>query len=208
MLMFNRRFKLAAWRSISILLDLAVAWASFYGAYVIVYDTTALNFVPALWENAAAFTGLCAIALFIFDVHRGTWRYVSLPDVLNLVKTAAATVAIYTVGAFLVSRGTHIPRSVIVLTGLLLVVGLVTPRLVYRLAVEGYWLNPLGGRRPEEGARNVLILGLTNTAESFIRAWRRTRPSQFYVAGILDSAESSRKELVQGASRSWAALVT
>lgn len=198
MLMFNRRFKLAAWRSISVLLDLAVAWASFYGAYVIVYDTTALNFVPALWKNASAFTGLCAIALFIFEVHRGTWRYVSLPDVLNLVKTAAATVAIYTVGAFLVSRGTHIPRSVIVLSGLLLVVGLVTPRLVYRLAVEGHWLNPLGGRRPEEGARNVLILGLTSTAESFIRAWRRTRQSQFYVAGILDSAESSRKELVQG----------
>lgn len=175
-----------------------MAWIAFYGAYMIVYDTTVLSFVPALRENAAAFTGICAIILFMFEVHRGTWRYVSLPDVLNLVKTAVATVVLYTVGAFLVSRGNNVPRSVIILSGLLLMVGLVTPRMIYRLAVEGHWLNPLGGRRREEGARNVVILGFTNTAEGFIRAWRRTRRSKFYVAGILDSAESMRTKSVQG----------
>lgn len=180
------------------MLDLAMAWAAFYIAYMIVYDTTGIGFVPALWEKAAAFTGTCAVMLFSFGVHRGTWRYVSLPDILNLVKTAIATIMIYTVGAFLISRGSNVPRSVIILSGLLLMVGLVTPRMIYRLAIEGHWLNPLGGRRREEGARNVLILGFTNTAESFIRAWRRTRKSNFYVAGILDSAESSRTESVQG----------
>ncbi len=194
----RRRFRLASWRAVSILLDLAVAWAAFYGAYAIVYDTTDLRFVPSLTEKALAFTAICAVMIVVFGVHRSTWRYVSLPDILNLVKTAAATVILYTVGAFLVSRGSNVPRSVIVLSGLLLIGGLVTPRMIYRLAVEGHLLNPLGGRRREEGSRNILILGFTNTTESFIRAWRRTRNSKLYVAGILDSAESSRTESVQG----------
>lgn len=182
----------------SILLDLAMAWAAFLGAYIIVYDPAVLGLVPALWEKAAAFTGTCAVMLFLFGVHRGTWRYVSLPDILNLAKTAFATVVIYTVGAFLVSRGSNVPRSAIILSGLLLMVGLVAPRMIYRLAIEGHWLNPLGGRRREEDDRSILILGFTNTAESFIRAWRRARNSKLYVAGILDSAEASRRDSMQG----------
>lgn len=189
---------MASWRAVSILLDLAVAWAAFYGAYAIVYDTTDLRFVPALTEKAFAFTAICAGMIVVFGVHSSTWRFVSLPDILNLVKTAIATVILYTVGAFLVSRGSNVPRSVIVLSGLLLIGGLVTPRMIYRLAVEGHLLNPLGGRRREEGSRNILILGFTNTTESFIRAWRRTRNTKLYVAGILDSAEASRTESVQG----------
>lgn len=194
----RRRFRLAFWRGVSIFFDLAIAYLAFYGSYVIVYDSLEVGHVPGLEEKSLAFAAICGCMIFVFGVHRSTWRYVSLPDTLNLVKTVVATVAFYTVGAFLMSRGQNVPRSVIVLSTLLLIAGLVTPRLIYRLAVEGHLLNPIGGRRPGPGMRAVIVLGLTHLAENFIRNTRRNRKPEFFIAGILDSAEASRPGAVQG----------
>lgn len=192
------QFKLMSLRAMSVLLDLTMAWAAFYSAYTIVFDTTALHFVPAFWAKAAAFTAINAVMLFVFGVHRGTWRFVSLPDVINLAKTATATTVIFTVGVFLVSRGDNVPRSVIILSGLLLMAGLVAPRMIYRMAIENHLFSLRGIHKPRNSARTILILGLTSTTESFIRTWRRTREPKFDIAGILDSTESSRTMSVQG----------
>lgn len=194
----RRRFRLAFWRGGSIFLDIAVAFCAFYASYAIVYDTLALDFIPGLPEKALAFAAVCGVMIFLFGVHRSTWRFVSLPDTLALVKTAVATVIVYTVGAFLVSRGQNVPRSAVVLSTLLLVAGMITPRVIYRLAVEGNLISPLGGRRPRDGMRNILILGLTQSSESFIRACRMSQSSKFFVAGLLDSPEVSLPGAVHG----------
>lgn len=194
----TKRMKSLMWRSASILLDTAIAGVAFCTAFALVYSPRALPAIPGIADKTFAFVAVSFISLFIFSVHRGSWRFVSLPEMLNLLKAAFFAVVIYTVGAFLMSRGDNVPRSVPILTGFLLVAGMATPRILYRLAVEGSFLNPLGGRRPEEGLRTVVVLGFTSAAESFIRSANRSKDGPFQVFGILDDGGLSRSQSVQG----------
>ncbi|MCO6387513.1 polysaccharide biosynthesis protein [Aliihoeflea sp. 40Bstr573] len=187
-------------RPASIVLDASIACAVFLCAYAIVYDASFYRYIPGIFEKTAAFVAIAILMLFAFSVHKGSWRYISLPEIYSLLKAALATVMVYTIGAFLVSRGDNVPRSVVVLSALMLMAGLITPRMLYRLAVEGHGPFALRRFRAPRSDRTVLVLGLTSSAESFVRAWRRTGGSGFQIAGILDSASSSRSERVQGIS--------
>ncbi|MHB2266568.1 polysaccharide biosynthesis protein [Aliihoeflea sp. PC F10.4] len=194
----TRKTKSIGLRAGSFLLDMAVATAAFIAAYAIVYDFHRLPLIPSLSEKAVAFVGISAVTFFLFGVHRGSWRFVSLPEVLNLLKAAIAAVVVYTVSVFLVSRGHNVPRSVPLLTAFFMIAGLIGPRILYRLAVEGQLLPPLGGKRPEDGVRHVIVLGFTTSADSFIRNSRRIKNSPFVVAGILDGGGLANSQSIQG----------
>lgn len=194
--MRSRKLNLTALRTASFALDTCIAAVSFLAAYALVFSPSMVTLVPGIEEKTLAFAAVSAISFFTFSVHRGSWRFVSLPEMLNLSKAAIFAVLVYTIGAFLVSRAENVPRSVPVLTTFLLIAGLAGPRVIYRLAIEGHLLKPLGRRRAESGLRTVLLLGSTNASESFIRAARRARERRFAIAGILD--ESSRSPSMQG----------
>ncbi|MCO6390178.1 polysaccharide biosynthesis protein [Aliihoeflea aestuarii] len=189
-----------ALRPASIALDVAIACIVFLTAYAVVYDIYFFRYIPGIYEKTAAFGLVALVMLFVFSVHKGSWRYVSLPEIYSLVKVGVGTVIVYTVGAFLMSRGDNVPRSVVVLSTLMLVAGLITPRLLYRMAVERQGPFALRWGRDVRPERTVLVLGLTSGAESFLRAWRRSNQAEFQVAGILDSAKASRFERIQGVS--------
>lgn len=193
----RNRIRQNALRSASVLLDLGVAALSFIAAYALVYNRLDIGFVPGIIEKTVGFVVVCAIFLLVFGVQRASWRYVSLPDLINLLKTSLLAVLVYTLAAFFVSRGDNVPRSVPILTALLLATGLAAPRILYRLAIEGHLLSPLGGRKSDD-LRTVVILGLTSAADSFIRASRRAKDSPFAIAAILDEAGNSRAQSVQG----------
>lgn len=184
-------------RYASVLLDLATAAIAFVGAYVATVGLPRALEIPGLYEKGAAFVLICGVSLVIFSVTRGSWRYVSVPDLLALIKASSLAVAVYTVGAFLVSRADNVPRSVPILTFFFLVGGLSATRLTYRLLKDGspnkdFWR----GRR--DIARKVLVLGVTDEAESFVRMWRRAKETSFLIVGILDDSNANQARSIQG----------
>lgn len=67
--------------------------------------------VPGLTERAAIFTAIC-LGMFLGLLPYGSWRYcTSIPELLALIKATAAAVAIYTIGAFLLTRGYNVPAA-------------------------------------------------------------------------------------------------
>jgi FlaA1/EpsC-like NDP-sugar epimerase len=185
------------WRLASLGLDVFVAIASFLAAFAVVFSTQAVPSIPGIVEKTVSFAVVAIAGLLVFGVHRASWRFVSLPEAITLVKVTVFTVIIYTVGAFFVSRGDNVPRSVPVLTGFLMVAALVWPRVIYRLAVEGRFFLPVGGLSVRDGLRHVVVVGFTNAAESFIRGSRR-RDSLFRVVALLDDDTHHRSRSVQG----------
>lgn len=180
-------------------LDLVVATASFWAAYVSAFGLSRARYVPGFEEKTAAFVAVCFIVFSFFRLGKGSWRYVSIPDLITVIKSSVVAVVIYTVIAFVVARGENIPRSVPIFTILFLVVGLSTARLTYRLLVEGHFLNLLFRQnRQRTGGRNVFVVGLTYNAESFIRATTRNGGHGYTVLGILDDARANRSHLVHG----------
>lgn len=179
--------------------DIVLAAASFLAAYTVALGLPRVAAVPGLAEKAAGFAAICAVCFYLFSVTRGSWRYVSIPEVLAIIKATLTAVFIYMAIAFLISRADTIPRSVPVLTGLFVIAGLSASRLLYRLTMDGFGVHVLGGIRPRSGnGRNVIVCGLTDEAEGFIRTTQRTRNSQICVVGIVDDARKDPMRSVQG----------
>lgn len=177
--------------------DLIVAAAAFFAAYVTVFDLDRALLVPGIWEKTAGFVAISGLSYFLFSVHRGSWRYVSIPDLTTIIKASVVAVLVYTVAAFLLTRGQNVPRSVPLLTLLFLVGGLSSSRLAYRLLMEQIMAPGLSGRADSK-SRIVLLCGYTDKAESFIRSLRRAAGNGIRVAGILDEARINHSRMVQG----------
>ena len=133
-------------RYLGILHDLVMACAAFFLAYVTAIGWTAALASDVVLTKTLAFVAVAAVVFFVFSVHRGSWRYVSIPEFLSIIKVSVTAVVVYTFGSFVLSRGINVPRSVPVLAGMYLIAGLAGPRLAYRLFLEGSIL-PVSGTR-------------------------------------------------------------
>ncbi|MBN9250885.1 MAG: polysaccharide biosynthesis protein, partial [Mesorhizobium sp.] len=120
------------WRLGGSLLDVLSAAAALFLAYFTVFGSRLFYTVPELEEKTLAFSAIFLFFFWLFSMHRGSWRYVSIPDIFTILKVSLASVAAYTMAAFLTSRGINVPRSVPVLTFVYLVIGLSLTRLSYR----------------------------------------------------------------------------
>ena len=179
---------------ISLLHDLAVAGSAFLLSYITVVGVELTFATPGIWEKTGAFVGVCCFFFIFFSVHHGSWRYVSIPDLATIIKATFFSVLIYTVSAFLLTRGSNVPRSVPVLSALYMIAGLSGTRLTYRLFLERGLALPVQKSRT---GRNVLLYGLSDAAESFIRSTRRDVNREIVVVGILDDGANQAKT-VQG----------
>lgn len=179
--------------------DVGIAAASFYLAYVLTTNSRGIAWAPGLADKTLGFALISGFFLILFSVDRGSWRHVSIPDLLLVIKTAAISMATFMLASFLISRGTNVPRSVPVLAFLLMVAGMAGIRLAYRLAVEGSWLDALGVRF-DSGGKKVLLYGFTDQAEGYIRMVRRNPKSDISIVGIVDDKLMNRTRTVQGVS--------
>jgi len=183
---------------VSLLLDLTIAGSAFLFAYVTIFSHAQIAAISVLPYKLLGFLASSLAAFLIFALFRGSWRYVSIPDLMTIVKGSLLAVLVYTVGDFLVTRAQHVPRSVPVLTFLYMVVGLVGARLAYRILVEHLMRRPRGGSAGAGASRGVLLLGLTDAAEGLIRAIRRDPASPLQALGIIDNANINLGRTVQG----------
>jgi O-antigen biosynthesis protein WbqV len=176
--------------------DFGVAAGSFVLAYLTVLGVKAFE-VPGNEEKTLGFVAIFGIFYFVFSLHRSSWRYVSIPDLIIIIKVALATAVSYTVASFLITRGANVPRSVPVLAGVFMVTALAGSRLACRLLVEKVLWRTTPLAPAPANRRNVLLYGLNDGTESFIRASRRGK-SEFNVAGILDDSMMNQARTVQG----------
>lgn len=177
--------------------DTAVAGLAFFCAYLLLYGFDRLPNVGHVLLKTVIFMLVAAVSYLVFSLHRTSWRYVSIPDILQILKACVTTIFVFTVGAFLVTRGQNIPRSVIVFAAIFMVAGLTGVRLVYRLAFERRHLFSLSRKRAAP-LRYVLLCGLSDGAESFIRAVSRTTGKGIRVVGIIDDNDVNSSRYVRG----------
>jgi FlaA1/EpsC-like NDP-sugar epimerase len=140
--------------------------------------------LPFLALGTSMFTA-CAAAVFIFaGMNRGVWRYVSLPDLLEIARAVSLTVLLFLALQFLTTRLEGYPRSAMLINWFVLIILLGAPRFGYRLLRDGN-LGQLG-QRARPLAVPVLLVGAGDAAEAFIRVTRRDATAPYAVIGILD----------------------
>ncbi|MGH7093516.1 MAG: nucleoside-diphosphate sugar epimerase/dehydratase, partial [Stellaceae bacterium] len=147
------------------------------------------GYEPGLMARyAIGFTAIAACVYLATGLYRGIWRYASLPDLFNIVRAATLTVAIYLPMMFVFTRLEHLPRSTLPIDWLVLIALLGGPRLGYRL-FKDRGLDHVLERRSGRPVP-VLLLGLTDGADTFIREAARDPGAVYRVVGVLAETAS------------------
>lgn len=141
------------------------------------------DIVPGMNLHAAYLLLLCAMPaqlmfFSLFKTHRGLWRYASMPDLMRLTKAVLFGVLVSYLVAFIMFRMEGFPRSVIPLYPLLLLVGLMSSRLLYRWYKEHRLVIDPSSRQ------RVLLIGAGRACELLLRDIQKG--GDYLPIGILD----------------------
>lgn len=144
--------------------DLLMVWLAWVASFYIRYSIWPMSPTVELWSLEIALVLLVqGLVSFYFDMYRGLWRFASVPDLMNLLKSAlVGTLAIAGL-FFLMNRLSGMPRSVIVMYPILLVFFWGVPRISYRLWKDKYF------NLSSDSIPRVILVGAGNIADLFIR---------------------------------------
>lgn len=141
---------------------------------------------PFLLSAFAALPVVLAVQTVVnvfIGVHRGEWRFVSLPDLSLIFKAVVFGTTAIAFTLFLVAdRLTYMPRSVFILYVLILAALMCGSRLFYRLLKDRHFSTRSG--------RKVVILGAGAAGEQLLRDLTRNHPNRYNIVAFLDDDES------------------
>ncbi len=189
-LLYNQR----TW--IVLLLKVAITLSAFLAAFAIRFDLS----IPAeYWPRITSLIlPLLAIKIAVFwniGLFRGWWRYASMSDLVQLFKGNLYASILFALYAGPVYRFEHVPRSVLVLDGLLSFVFAGGVRFATRAFRENYF-PMLTGSRPD--TCRVLIVGAGEGGRMIARELRANARFKMQLVGFVDDNPRKRNAIFQG----------
>ena len=170
--------------------DLVMVPFAWFGAYWLRFNLgqipdeffyKALLFLPIV-------IGIQVSAYWMFGLHRGVWRFSSMPDLIRISKAVLTGIFLITLALFFYNRLSGVPRSVPLLYTLILLALLSIPRFVYRFWKEHGFIERMGQR--------ALIIGAGSAGEMLVRDFL-SNPDSGYVPVIFadDQPGKYRREI-------------
>ena len=120
-----------------------------------------------------------AVMFCSYGLYRGMWVFASLPDLMRIAKAVLGGALVVMIGSALLQPHPVIPRSVLVVSPMLLFLTMGGSRASYRAAKEFYRYGGLVGQ-----GKPVLVLGAGNAGANLVRELKRS--GQWRLAGLLD----------------------
>ncbi len=170
---------------IAFLHDLAMAAFSFLVALSLRLGFGPLAGLPAdVWLAMFLFTVVCGVVFWRAGLYRGIWRYASLNDLVTIVRAVTFALLVFLPVTFLLTRLNELPRTSLVINWFVLIFLLGAPRLLYRIFKDRGFDHVL--ERDRHGRIPVLLVGVGDRAEVFIREMARDRDGPYEVLGLVD----------------------
>ncbi|MDD3370955.1 MAG: nucleoside-diphosphate sugar epimerase/dehydratase [Alphaproteobacteria bacterium] len=177
--------------------DVSVAAASFWLA---LYLRTGGDFSGISLEGATVasmiFTATCAGVFWLQGQHRSVWAFVSLRELLGILRGSTLAVALFLAITFATTRLEGVPRTVPFMAWFIMTAGLGGSRVLFRLLRErrlsSLWERSGGGRV------SVLLVGAGDEADIFLRAVGANPQAPYHVVGILGENQHRVGRTIQG----------
>ena len=171
--------------------DLFMTWLAWILCFLIRYsiwpDSPSLSY----WSiEILAVLMIQGIISFAFNMYRGLWRFASVPDLINLVKSATIGTLAIALFFFIFNRLEGIPRSVLLMYPVILVLLWGGPRITYRMWKDKYF-NLADHSKPR-----VLLIGAGHIADLFIR--NAASNQSCHVISILDDEQAFKGTQLRG----------
>jgi len=180
------------YRLIISLFDLCMVPLAWFGAYWLRYN---LSDIPEAAVHQAVATlpwviVIQAIFFWYFGVYRGIWRFVSVSDLLRIIKAAVLGCITFAILLFFYMRLENVPRSAFPLYIVLLIILLGGPRLMYRIFKE--W------RSGKNKNQRALIIGAGSAGELLVRDLLRSTNHQYLPVAFVDDSISKHGQEIHG----------
>jgi FlaA1/EpsC-like NDP-sugar epimerase len=162
------------------LFDLCAVAAAWMTAYIIRFNGS----VPADFMTGALHSMFWVLPVYgvmfrIFGLYRGLWVFASLPDLMRISKSVFVGALVTMVVSVMVQPVPIVPRSVLVVSPLLLFLVMGGTRALYRATKEFYLYGGLVGQ-----GKPVVVLGAGSAGASLAR--ELSRSSEWRLVGLLD----------------------
>ncbi len=125
-----------------------------------------------------------------FGLHRGVWRFSSLPDLIRISKSVLVGIILISLIFFLYNRLQSVPRAVVPLYAGLLMLLLCIPRFVYRFWKEKTFIERCGKR--------ALIVGAGVAGEMLVRDLLSNHSDDFVPVVFADDSKDKFKREIRG----------
>ncbi|WP_449491031.1 polysaccharide biosynthesis protein [Caballeronia sp. M23-90] len=132
-----------------------------------------------------------AVMFRIFGLYRGMWVFASLPDLMRISKAVASGALVVMIGAAMLQPVPIIPRSVLIVSPLLLFMATGGSRALYRAVKEFYLYGGLIGK-----GKPVIVLGAGTAGANLVRELARS--SEWRLVGLLDDDPAKRGREILG----------
>ena len=175
-----------------LVLDLGLLYFAYYFSYYIRFEGE----VPA--EHAASFARTVwlivpfKLACFFFSrLYRGMWRYMSTPDLFNLIKATLASSGVIVLAILFFRQFQGYARSVFIIDAALTILFIGGARLIIRIFLTQ--AGPSNGRFPlsflssqTSGFKRLLIIGAGDAGEKMYRELRDNPNLNYHIVGFVD----------------------
>src|SRR5689334_3280805 len=129
-------------------------------------------------------TGFSLLAFFAFRLQDGMTRYFSLQEAIDVAEAVLFSELMTFLSLFTLTRLDGIPRSIPLVHGLMLLIGLIAARIIIRIAFSrNEEVTTLYRVRPER----IVIIGANPLAAAYIRLLEAVSPHQSVIA-VLDGS--------------------
>jgi len=195
MLPFNRR---NVW--IFLCLDITVVILSLCLAYLLRFDfqisTENLN---QIFELSVIFIFSKLSINIFYNVYSGLWRFTSLPDLINIIKSNSIGTMLAIVVAILTVKVSSIPRSIYLLDFIFSTIGFITTRTLARIyseKIRQFRKRPL--QPSNKNKTKLLLLGAGWSGEKIIREILDSNTGNYRIIGLLDVNQSKLNTTIHG----------
>ncbi|MDR0406650.1 MAG: polysaccharide biosynthesis protein [Holosporales bacterium] len=179
-----------------ILSDSIMAWISFPLALYLRLDEEVFRLSRELiLMGSFYFCSLAVVVCIFFKVHKTIWRYVSLGDLIQVLKAATVSVGVFSLLLFFIFSGVFLPRSIPIIHWCVFSGFLAGTRVGYRIILEKYFKHKSSKtslRKP------VLLIYTGNETEIFLRYQQQDVESPYRIIGLLDKDHHHVERTIRG----------
>ncbi|WP_233862485.1 polysaccharide biosynthesis protein [Paraburkholderia adhaesiva] len=169
------------WLSFSaFLFDLCAVAASWLAAYVVRFNgSVPLDFRQSALHSLVWVLPVYGVMFRIFGLYRGMWVFASLPDMMRISKAVITGAIVAMVASVMIQPAPITPRSVLVVSPLLLFLMMGGARALYRASKEFYLYGGLVGQ-----GKPVLVIGAGTAGANLAR--ELSHSGEWRLVGLLD----------------------
>ena len=168
----------------ALLHDVAVASVAWIASYLLRFNfSIPPEHLHYMWQSLVWVAPIQGFVFVTYGLYKGLWRFASVPDLKRILFAVSSSAVLVAALLFMMRSSIVIPRSVLVLSPLLVMLMMGGSRFAYRAWKE----HTLYGFTQELG-KPALILGAGEAALTLVK--ELSRSSQWRVVGLLDDEKN------------------